>query len=103
MRKLDRYFDGNNYINHNPRIADGVDQVRYGLLSGKRTLFRFDTGHMILAEGDFALVVTEGTFGDGNTSFYDLFRVQNGKIAEHWDVVDEVPAKSESRNTNGKF
>jgi predicted SnoaL-like aldol condensation-catalyzing enzyme len=103
MTKLDRYFDGNNYINHNPRIADGVDQLRDRLCSGKRTPFRFDTVHMILAEGDFVLVVTEGSFGNGNTSFYDLFRVQNGKMAEHWDVVEEVPAKSESKNTNGKF
>jgi hypothetical protein len=37
--------------------------------------------------------VSEGTFGDRNTSFYDLFRVQSGKIAEHWDVVEEAPRK----------
>jgi predicted SnoaL-like aldol condensation-catalyzing enzyme len=103
MTKLDRYFGGNNYINHNPRFADGVDHLRERLLSTTRTPFRFDTVHMILGEGDFVLVVTEGTFVDRNTSFYDLFRVQNGKIAEHWDVVEEVPAKSESKNTNGKF
>jgi predicted SnoaL-like aldol condensation-catalyzing enzyme len=103
MTKLDRYFDGNNYINHNPRIADGADGLRDRLLSTTRTPFRFDTVHMVLGEGDFVLVVTEGTFGDRNTSFYDLFRVQSGKIAEHWDVVEEVPAKSESKNTNGKF
>ena len=103
MTKLDRYFDGNNYINHNPRIADGVDHLRDRLLSTTRTPFRFDAVHMVLGEGDFVLVVTEGTFGDRNTSFYDLFRVQSGKIAEHWDVVEEVPAKSESKNTNGKF
>jgi len=52
---------------------------------------------MILGEGGFVLVVTEGTFGGRNTSFYDLFRVQSGKIAEHWDVVEEIPAKSESK------
>jgi predicted SnoaL-like aldol condensation-catalyzing enzyme len=103
VTKLDRYFDGNNYINHNPRIADGVDHLRDRLLSSTRTPFRFDTEHMVLGEGDFVLVVTEGTFGDRNTSFYDLFRVQSCKIAEHWDVVEEVPAKSESKNTNGKF
>jgi len=103
MTKLEHYFDGNNYINHNPRIADGVGHLRERLLSATRTPFRFDTVHMILGEGDFVLVVSEGTFGDGNTSFYDLFRVQNGTIAEHWDVVEEIPAKSESKNTNGKF
>ena len=103
MTKLDRYFDGNNYINHNPRIADGVDHLRDRLLSTTRTPFRFDTVHMVLGEGDFVLVVSEGTFGDKSTSFYDLFRIQNGKIAEHWDVVEEIPSKSESQNTNGKF
>jgi predicted SnoaL-like aldol condensation-catalyzing enzyme len=69
MTKLDRCFDGNNYINHNPRIADGVDRLRDRLLSTTRTPFRFDTMHMVLGEGDFVLVVTEGTFGDRNTSF----------------------------------
>jgi predicted SnoaL-like aldol condensation-catalyzing enzyme len=59
--------------------------------------------HRVLGEGNFVLVVSEGTFGDRDTSFYDLFRVQSGKIAEHWDVVEEAPAKSESKNTNGKF
>src|SRR6267154_172185 len=90
VTKLDRYFDGNNYVNHNPRIADGVDHLRDRLLSTTRTPFRFDTVRMVLGEGGFVLVVTEGTFGDRNTSFYELFRVQSGKIAERWDVVEEV-------------
>src|SRR6267154_1702638 len=51
VTKLDRYFDGNNYVNHNPRIADGVDHLRDRLLSTTRTPFRFDTVRMVLGEG----------------------------------------------------
>jgi len=57
----------------------------------------------VLGEGDFALVVSEGEFGGKPTSFYDLFRVENGKIAEHWDTIEEIPARSDWKNANGKF
>ena len=46
---------------------------------------KYDKAHKVLGEGHFVLVVSEGTFGDRPTSFYDLCRIQNGKIAEHWD------------------
>ncbi len=36
-------------------------------------------------------------------AYYDLFRVENGKIAEHWDVIENIPPQSEWRNQNGKF
>jgi len=47
--------------------------------------------------------VSEGSFGGEHTSFYDLFCVENGKIAEHWDVVETIPARGEWKNDNGKF
>ena len=47
--------------------------------------------------------MSEGTFGGKATCFYDLWRVENGKIAEHWDVMETIPAKTEGKNTNGKF
>ena len=37
------------------------------------------------------------------TSFYDLFRVENGKIAEHWDVMETIADKKDWKNQNGKF
>ena len=38
-----------------------------------------------------------------HTSFYDLFRVENGKIAEHWDVIGPIPPKEQWKNQTGKF
>jgi predicted SnoaL-like aldol condensation-catalyzing enzyme len=64
---------------------------------------KYDTIHQVLGEGNFVLVVSAGTFGDAPTSFYDLFRVENGKIAEHWDVIETIAPQSEWKNQNGKF
>lgn len=59
--------------------------------------------HRILGEGNFVLVVSEGTNKEVHTSFYDLFRIESGKIVEHWDTTEKVPPKSEWNNQNGKF
>ena len=48
----------------------------------------YEKNHMILREGNFVLAVSEGKFGKGEqTSFYDLFRLADGQIVEHWDVI----------------
>jgi predicted SnoaL-like aldol condensation-catalyzing enzyme len=57
----------------------------------------------VLGEGDFVLVVSEGSISGQPTAFYDLLRIENGKIAEHWDVVETIPPESEWKNRNGKF
>ena len=46
---------------------------------------------------------SEGTFGGAPTSYYDLWRIENGKIAEHWDVMETIAEKSTWQNQNGKF
>ena len=105
MEKLAGYFDGDNYIQHNPQIADQLSGLGKALeyLGSIGVTMKYDTIHKVLGEGNFVLVVSEGTFGGKHTSFYDLFRVENGKIAEHWDVIEEIPAKENWKNSNGKF
>ena len=57
----------------------------------------------LLAQGNFVLAVSEGTFGGAPTSYYDLWRLENGKIAEHWDVMETIAAPETWKNQNGKF
>ena len=64
---------------------------------------KYDRIHKVLGEGNVVLVMSEGTFGGKPTAFFDLFRVANGKIAEHWDTIETIPARSEWKNQNGKF
>lgn len=57
----------------------------------------------MLGEGNFVLAISEGNFAGQHSAFYDLFRVDNGKIAEHWDTIAAIPARDQWKNTNGKF
>jgi predicted SnoaL-like aldol condensation-catalyzing enzyme len=105
LAKLASYFDGDNYTQHNPHIADGLSGLGKALeaLAKQGIAMKYAKIHKVLGEGDLVLVVSEGEFGGKHTSFYDLFRVKDGKIAEHWDTIETIPAKSEWKNQNGKF
>lgn len=105
MEKLAGYFDGDNYIQHNPQIGDGLSGLgkALGEMAKAGITMKYSTIHKVLGEGNFVLVVSEGAFAGKPTSFYDLFRVQNGKIAEHWDTMEKIPARAEWKNANGKF
>ena len=105
MEEISSYFDGDNYIQHNPQIGDGLSGLGQALkyMASQGVTMKFNKIHRVLGEGNFVLVVSEGTFGDAATSFYDLFRVENNKIAEHWDVMENIAPKAEWKNQNGKF
>ena len=103
--KLSNYFERDNYIQHNSSIGDGLSGFGKAMeeMAKKGITMVFEKNHMILGEGNFVLTVTEGKFGGKATSYYDLFRVENGKIAEHWDVMETIAPKKEWKNENGKF
>lgn len=105
MEKLAGYFDGDNYLQHNPLIPDQLSGLgkTLGEWAAQGITMKYDTIHKVLGEGNFVLVVSEGHLAGKHNSFYDLFRVENGKIAEHWDTIEEIPAKSDWKNQNGKF
>jgi len=105
MEKLAGYFDGDNYIQHNPQIGNGLSGLgkALGEMAKAGITMKYSTIHKVLGEGNFVLVVSEGAFAGKPTSFYDLFRVQNDKIVEHWDTIETIPARAEWKNTNGKF
>jgi len=105
MDKLAGYFDGDNYTQHNPLIPDLLSGLgaTLGELAKQGIFLKYDNIHKVLGEGNFVLVVSEGHFGKSYNAFYDLFRVENGKIAEHWDVIEPIPAKENWKNNNGKF
>ena len=100
--KTPDYFDGDAYIQHNTGIADGVSGLGEALAEQGIDMV-YDEVHMVLAQGNFVLAVSEGTFGGAPTAYYDLWRVENGKIAEHWDVMETIAGKSTWQNQNGKF
>nr|WP_298765343.1 nuclear transport factor 2 family protein [uncultured Ruminococcus sp.] len=103
--KTPDYFDGDSYLQHNTGIADGLSGLGAALaaLAEQNIQMIYTATHQVLAQGNFVLAVSEGTFGGAPTSYYDLWRVENGKIAEHWDVMETIADKSTWQNQNGKF
>ena len=86
-------------------IADGLSGLGAALaaMAEQNIQMIYNTVHQVLAQGNFVLAVSEGTFGGAPTSYYDLWRVEDGKIAEHWDVMETIADKSTWQNQNGKF
>lgn len=106
MDKLATYINPTNYIQHNPGIADGLDGLGAGMkqMAANGIAMKYTKVHKVLGEGNFVLAMSEGTFGkDEPTAYYDLFRLENGQIVEHWDVIAPIPPESERKNDNGKF
>ena len=105
MEKLTGYFDGDNYTQHNPNIGDGLTGLGQALeaMAKQGIVMEYTTTHKVLGQGNFVLTISEGKFAGQPTSYYDLFRVENGKIAEHWDVLETIAPEADRKNTNGKF
>ena len=99
------YFNGTQYIQHNPWVADTIPGLLAGLkaLATKGQAVVYKSVHKILGEGNFVLVMSEATFGGVPTGIYDLYRIENGTIAEHWDTLQAIPPRADWKNDNGKF
>ena len=100
---IDTYF-APDYIQHNPMAASGAEAIR-GFFK------QFYAGNpqatieikRSLADGDLVAIHYLSKFKpeDRGYAAVDIFRIANGRIAEHWDVVEPVPEKS--ANNNGMF
>jgi predicted SnoaL-like aldol condensation-catalyzing enzyme len=97
-------FLGPEYKQHNPTAGDGAAGLKSFIEFLK---MKFPTQHgdikQIIAEGDLVALHVHSTRGDGTAgrAIVDIFRVANGKVVEHWDVIQDIPEKS--ANTNGMF
>lgn len=87
------------YIQHNPLIHDGPEAIP-ALIASLKPEFRYEPG-MCIASGDLVMVHGRYTgWGPKPMVAVDIFRVENGKLAEHWDVMQEEvpPDQTASRN-----
>jgi predicted SnoaL-like aldol condensation-catalyzing enzyme len=97
-----------NFIQHNPQVPDGREGFIGGvggyLLASNPNLMK--ETRRVVAEEDFVVVHAFAKFDGTNpeergVAVIDIFRVANSKIAEHWDVIQEIPESL--AHTNGMF
>ena len=95
---------GARYIQHNPAAADGPEGLKgfIGFLRDKFPQSRSEIKR-VFADGDFVILHVHSVREPGTRgrAIIDLFRLENGKIVEHWDVVQPIPEKA--ANSNGMF
>jgi len=103
--QLGDYVHTETFIEHNPGLADGMSSLRKALETSNDGIRQIDylRVHRVLAEGNFVLGICEGNFEGTHSAFYDLFRVDDGKLVEHWDTTEKIAPRSEWKNDNGKF
>jgi len=92
------------YIQHNPDIANGLSGIQAAVeyLTSINNMFQYNTIHKVIGEGNFVLTISEGQWNGTSNAFYDLFRMENGKAVEHWDVIQPIPTEGLA-NDNGMF
>lgn len=97
-----RLYIGDRYIQHNPNVPNGAAAF-YGYFEG---FFRDHpqsrvTIHRVLADGDLVALHlhSQETPDDPGRAIVDIFRLENGKIIEHFDVIQQVPTTTANGNT----
>jgi predicted SnoaL-like aldol condensation-catalyzing enzyme len=97
-------FFGPRYVQHNPTAPDGIEGFKafLGFLREKFPQSRSEIKR-VWAEGDYVILHVHAvrTPGARGSAIVDVFKLENGKIVEHWDVIQEIPEKA--ANNNGMF
>lgn len=101
--KASKYL-GSKYIQHNPVAADGPEGLK-GFIAFLRDKFPNNKSDIkrVFADGDYVIVHVHAVREPGTrgNAIIDIFRLEDGKVVEHWDAVQPIPEKS--ANDNGMF
>jgi predicted SnoaL-like aldol condensation-catalyzing enzyme len=101
--RVDEFIDGDHYTQHASKVGDGTARMKARVSEVEKPgAAPVLIPRRYVAEGNFVLCVVEART-EPPTANYDLFRVENGKIAEHWDVLSVIPPENRWKNTNGPF
>jgi len=97
-------YVGDRYVQHNPNAADGPEGFRkfIAFLRDKFPQSRSEIKR-VFTDGDYVILHVHAVRqpGDRGSAIIDIFRLEQGKIVEHWDAVQPIP--EQSANPNGMF
>ncbi|GAB5487492.1 MAG: nuclear transport factor 2 family protein [Parasphingorhabdus sp.] len=102
--KVTDYISTEQYDQHNPHVKDGLagfgEHLEEVMASGKAT--EYVRVHHLIGQGNFVVTYSHTRMDGDDHAFFDIFRLKDGKIVEHWDVQEKIGPK-ETWNNSGKF
>jgi len=101
FEKASQYL-GDKYIQHNPLAADGPEGLKAFLDYARENLASFKVEiKQAFADGDYVIlhVHAKASPGDRGSAVMDIFRFEDGKVVEHWDVMQAIPEEAMNDNT----
>jgi predicted SnoaL-like aldol condensation-catalyzing enzyme len=98
--KIPQYFSGDRCIRHEPGVRDGVAAFKRDLaeLTKNRSI---DEIKFLFGQGDFVFIAAKGSHESKPCVYIDLYRVEEGNIAERWGFPEEIPPQEQLKNKNG--
>lgn len=102
--QIGHFIQEGNYIQHASKVGDGVGRMKSRVADvAKPSRFPVLNPRRYVADGNFVLALVEANAEGGPTANYDLFRVDNGRIVEHWDVLSPIPPREQRKNSNSPY
>jgi predicted SnoaL-like aldol condensation-catalyzing enzyme len=97
---------GPRYVQHNPFAEDGPEGLKKFIEWRKQNLPNAKSViKRAFADGDYVILHVHSIREPGTrgVAIVDIYKMENGKVVEHWDVIQEVPEDSKTKNKNGMF
>lgn len=102
--RVAEFISTEQYDQHNPQVGDGLDG--FGAfaagLAEQGLSMRYWKVHKLIGQGNFVVTLSHMQMGDNHFCLFDIFRLKDGLIVEHWDVSEKILAP-ELWNNQGKF
>lgn len=103
--RIGEYISEDQYIQHNKDVPDGLESFKKLAMAPNRSL-NYKEIVLLVGQGNFVATLCKANWKDADINQdyaqVDIFRIENGKVVEHWDNVEPVPPKEEWANS-GKF
>ncbi len=102
--KVTDFISTEQYDQHNPSVGDGLDGFGawFASLAEQGLAMRYWKVHKLIGQGNFVVTLGHLQMGDSHYCAFDIFRLKDGLIVEHWDVMEKI-LPPEQWNNQGKF
>jgi len=100
--KVTDYISSEQYDQHNPNVGDGLAGINKHFQTAGERNSRYVKVHHLIGQGNFVVAYSHAQVSDEDWAFFDIFRLKDNKIVEHWDVQEKILPK-EQWNNSGKF